>query len=158
MAKQFGVNEGFSAYQRWCDNELEPFMKANGLDKYRDLTQNSSNEGAKFFTHKQIADRLYFSGKPTPKRIFTGHTFNSRFILEEIAADLAQYVNKIMDDTSEELKGQPTETIAIIAALNIAYDLSMEKNKFKEFSIQATDRIKKVKLLLDQSGIESIPS
>ena len=77
---------------------------------------------------------------------------------EEIAADLAKYVNKIMDDTSEELKGQPTETIAIIAALNIAYDLSMEKNKFKEFSIQATDRIKKVKLLLDQSGIESIPS
>ncbi len=77
---------------------------------------------------------------------------------EEIAADLAKYVNKIMDDTSKELKGQPTETIAIIAALNIAYDLSMEKNKFKEFSIQATDRIKKVKLLLDQSGIESIPS
>ena len=77
---------------------------------------------------------------------------------EEIATDLAKYVNKIMDDTSEELKGQPTETIAIIAALNIAYDLSMEKNKFKEFSIQATDRIKKVKLLLDQSGIESIPS
>jgi len=77
---------------------------------------------------------------------------------EEIAADLAKYVNKIMNDTSEELKGQPTETIAIIAALNIAYDLSMEKNKFKEFSIQATDRIKKVKLLLDQSGIESIPS
>ena len=77
---------------------------------------------------------------------------------EEIAADLAKYVNKIMDDTSEELKGQPTETIAIIAALNIAYDLSMEKNKFKEFSIQATDRIKKVKLLLDQTGVESIPS
>jgi cell division protein ZapA len=77
---------------------------------------------------------------------------------EEIAADLAKYVNKIMDDTSEELKGQPTETIAIIAALNIAYDLSIEKNKFKEFSIQATDRIKKVKLLLDQSGVESIPS
>ncbi len=77
---------------------------------------------------------------------------------EEIAAELAKYVNKIMDDTSKELKGQPTETIAIIAALNIAYDLSMERNKYKEFSIQATDRIKKVKLLLDQSGVESIPS
>ncbi len=88
--------------------------------------------------------------------------FNKEFSLlvenEEIAEDLAKYVNKIMDDTSEELKGQPTETIAIIAALNIAYDLSMEKNRFKEFSIQATDRIKKVKLLLDQSGKESIPS
>ncbi len=77
---------------------------------------------------------------------------------EDIAADLAKYVSKIMEDTSKELDGQPTETIAIIAALNIAYDLSMEKNKFKEFSIQATDRIKKVKLLLEQSGVESIPS
>lgn len=77
---------------------------------------------------------------------------------EEIATELANYVNKIMDETKAELKDQPTETIAIIAALNIAYDLSIEKNKFREFSIQATDKIKKIKLLLDKSDIESIPS
>jgi cell division protein ZapA len=77
---------------------------------------------------------------------------------EEIANDLATYVNKVMDDTKAELKGQPTETIAIIAALNIAYDLSLEKNKFKEFSIQATDKIKKLKLLLDETQSESVPS
>ncbi|MBK7106312.1 MAG: cell division protein ZapA [Melioribacteraceae bacterium] len=77
---------------------------------------------------------------------------------EEIATELANYVNKIMDETKAELKDQPTETIAIIAALNIAYDLSVEKNKFREFSIQATDKIKKIKLLLDKSDIESIPS
>ncbi|MEE9431316.1 MAG: cell division protein ZapA [Melioribacteraceae bacterium] len=77
---------------------------------------------------------------------------------EEIANDLATYVNKVMDDTKAELKGQPTETVAIIAALNIAYDLSLEKNKFKEFSIQATDKIKKLKLLIEQSQPESVSS
>jgi cell division protein ZapA (FtsZ GTPase activity inhibitor) len=77
---------------------------------------------------------------------------------EEIATELASYVNKIMDETKAELKDQPTETIAIIAALNIAYDLSTEKNMFREFSIQATDKIKKIKLLLEKSDIESIPS
>ena len=77
---------------------------------------------------------------------------------QEIATELANYVNKIMDETKQELKDQPTETIAIIAALNIAYDLSVEKNKFKEFSIQATDKIKRIKLLLEKADIESIPS
>lgn len=78
---------------------------------------------------------------------------------EEIATELANYVNKIMDETKTELKDQPSETIAIIAALNIAYDLSVEKNRFREFSIQATDKIKKIKLLLDKNpNIQSIPS
>ncbi len=98
----------------------------------------------------------------TEKKKLKVKIFDKEFSLlvenEEIAAELATYVNKIMDDTKAELKDQPTETIAIIAALNIAYDLSVEKNKFREFSIQATDKIKKIKLLLDNSEIESIPS
>lgn len=98
----------------------------------------------------------------TEKKKLKVKIFDKEFSLlvenEEIAAELATYVNKIMDETKTELKDQPTETIAIIAALNIAYDLSVEKNKFREFSIQATDKIKKIKLLLDNSDIESIPS
>jgi len=77
---------------------------------------------------------------------------------EEIAKELAEYVNRIMKETKEELVNQPTETIAIIAALNIAYDLSVEKNKFREFSIQATDKIKKIKLLLNESKLLSTSS
>ncbi|VAX17849.1 hypothetical protein MNBD_IGNAVI01-2290 [hydrothermal vent metagenome] len=77
---------------------------------------------------------------------------------EELAADLAKYVNNVMNETKEELPNQATETIAIIAALNIAYDLFMEKNKFREFSIQATDKVKKIKLLLNESKIMSSPS
>jgi len=79
-------------------------------------------------------------------------------LFRSIAAELAEYVNTIMEETREELPEQPKDTIAIIAALNIAYDLFVEKNKFREFSIQATDKIKKIKLLLNDSKITSSPS
>lgn len=67
---------------------------------------------------------------------------------EEIAKELAIYVNKVMEETKEELPDQPAQTIATIACLNIAYDLFLEKNKNREFLIQASDKIKKLKLLL----------
>jgi len=70
---------------------------------------------------------------------------------EEIAAELANYVNKVMDETKNGMPDQSAQTIAIIAALNIAYDLFVEKNKYREFSIQAIDRIKRMKLLLNNS-------
>jgi len=69
---------------------------------------------------------------------------------EEIAKELAIYVNKVMEETKEELLDQPAQTIAIIACLNIAYDLFLEKNKNREFLIQASDKIKKLKLLLNE--------
>jgi cell division protein ZapA len=72
---------------------------------------------------------------------------------EELAKELAIYVNKVMDDTKDELPDQPAQTIAIIAALNIAYDLFLEKNKNKEFLIQAIDKVKKIKLLVNQSEL-----
>lgn len=77
---------------------------------------------------------------------------------EEIATELAKYVNDVMNETRNELPDQPKDTVAIIAALNIAYDLFVEKNKFREFSIQATDKIKKIKLLLNESNLSSNPS
>ncbi|MDP3150587.1 MAG: cell division protein ZapA [Ignavibacteria bacterium] len=71
---------------------------------------------------------------------------------EEIAKELAVYVNNVMEETKQELPDQPAQTIAIIASLNIAYDYFIEKNKNKEFLIQATDKVKKIKLLLNQSS------
>ncbi|HED07699.1 MAG TPA: cell division protein ZapA [Ignavibacteria bacterium] len=67
---------------------------------------------------------------------------------EDIAKELAIYVNKVMEETKEELPDQPAQTIAIIACLNIAYDLFLEKNKNREFVIQASDIVKKIKLNL----------
>lgn len=77
---------------------------------------------------------------------------------QDIAAELAKYVNKVMEETRDEMPDQPSETVSIIAALNIAYDLFVEKNKFREFSIQATDKVKKIKLLLNESKLMSSPS
>jgi len=71
---------------------------------------------------------------------------------EEIALELSKYVNTIIDDTQKELSDQPKETIAVIAALNIAYDLFIEKNQYREFKVQAIDKIKKIKLLLSESN------
>ena len=48
---------------------------------------------------------------------------------QEIATELAKYVNDVMEETQNELSGQPSETISVIASLNIAYDLFIEKNK-----------------------------
>lgn len=73
---------------------------------------------------------------------------------EEIAKELAVYVNKVMDETKEELPDQPAQTLAIIACLNIAYDLFLEKNANREFVIQATNKVKKIKLLLSQPELE----
>ena len=98
----------------------------------------------------------------TEKKKLTVEIFDKEYPLlvedQEIASELAKYVNKVMQETRDELSDQPKETVAIIAALNIAYDLFVEKNKFREFSIQATDKIKKIKLLLSESDIMSSPS
>lgn len=72
---------------------------------------------------------------------------------EEIAKELAVYVNKVMEETKDELPDQPAQTIAIIACLNIAYDLFLEKNKNRELLIQAADKIKKLKLLLNDPSL-----
>ena len=72
---------------------------------------------------------------------------------EEIAKELAVYVNKVMEETKDELPDQPAQTIAIIACLNIAYDLFLEKNKNRELLIQAADKVKKLKLLLNDPNL-----
>jgi len=64
----------------------------------------------------------------------------------------------VIGEVENDLSDQPRETIAIIAALNIAYDLSVEKNKFREFSIQAIDKIKQIKLQIEKSELLSTPS
>lgn len=100
--------------------------------------------------------------KMTEKKKLKVNIFDKDYSLlvenEDLAAELANYVNNMMNETKDEMPNQPTETIAIIAALNIAYDLFIEKNKFREFSIQATDKVKKIKLLLNESKIMSSPS
>lgn len=76
---------------------------------------------------------------------------------EEIANELGKYVNNVINETKSELPDQPVQTIAVISALNIAYDLFIEKNKNRDFNNLALEKIKKIKLLLNESQI-STPS
>lgn len=77
---------------------------------------------------------------------------------EEMAKELADYVNDLMRDMKNEMPEQANETIAVLAALNIASDLFVEKNRCREYSIQATDRIKKLRLLITEKDISADPS
>ncbi len=77
---------------------------------------------------------------------------------EEMAEELAEYVNSIMTDMKKEMPEQSNETIAVLAALNIASDLFLTKNTYREHSIQATDRIKKLRLLISEQDISADPS
>lgn len=72
---------------------------------------------------------------------------------EEVAKELAIYVNRVLEETKEEMPDQSNQTIAIIASLNIAYELFIEKNKNREFLIQTSDKVKKIKLLLKQTSV-----
>ncbi|MBE2279311.1 MAG: cell division protein ZapA [Ignavibacteriaceae bacterium] len=70
---------------------------------------------------------------------------------EEITKDLVHYVEGVMSETQRELPGQNAQTVAVIASLNIAYDLFLERERQKEFTVEAEERIKRIKLLIDQS-------
>ncbi len=98
----------------------------------------------------------------TEKKKLKVKIFNKEYSLlvenQDIASDLARYVDKVMEDTRRDLPDQPNETLAIIAALNIAYELYVEKNHFSEMNIQAKDKIKRIKLLLTDSENMPIPS
>ena len=77
---------------------------------------------------------------------------------EETAKELADYVNDLMRDMKNEIPEQSNETIAVLAALNIASDYFVLKNNCREQSIQATDKIKKLRLLISEQDISADPS
>lgn len=72
---------------------------------------------------------------------------------EDLAKELAQYVDKVMEETKNELPDQPAQTIATIASLNIAYDYFLEKSHSKELIVQSLDKIKKIKLLINKANL-----
>lgn len=71
---------------------------------------------------------------------------------EKIAEELAEYVKKVLQETKDDLPEQSNQTIAIVTCLNIAYDLFLEKNKNREFLIQSSDKVKRIKLHLKQAN------
>jgi cell division protein ZapA len=68
---------------------------------------------------------------------------------EERARNVSEYVNSLMNDLSVDMNGQPPQTIAIVAALNIANDYFIEKENSDKAYKEAIDRLNKLNLLLE---------
>ncbi len=68
---------------------------------------------------------------------------------EERARNVSEYVNSLMNDLSVDMNGQPPQTIAIVAALNIANDFFIEQENAEKTFAEATERLNKLNLLLE---------
>jgi hypothetical protein len=78
LAKALGFKCGFSGYQKSYYEELIPFLKKHKLNKRTDLLAPRL-KGETFFkdiTHQTLSERLFYSGQPIPKRVFTGYDFD----------------------------------------------------------------------------------
>lgn len=68
---------------------------------------------------------------------------------EERARNVSEYVNSLMNDLSIDMSGQPPQTIAIVAALNIANDYFIEKENSDNSYKEAAERLNRLNLLLE---------
>ncbi|MBD3411164.1 MAG: cell division protein ZapA [Ignavibacteriales bacterium] len=69
---------------------------------------------------------------------------------EEIAKELAAYVDKTMQETRRDMPDQSEQTVAVIASLNIAYDYFRDmKMGVEPFLDEAEQRLERVRLLHD---------
>jgi len=75
LAKRMGFRGGYGGYKEQYEN-LRRFMQDHGLVKRYDLITPRFRVPIVSLKPRQVADRLFLSGKPFPKRIFTGYDFD----------------------------------------------------------------------------------
>lgn len=68
---------------------------------------------------------------------------------EERALAVSEYVNSLMNDLQNDMSNQPPQTIAVVASLNIANDLFIEKEVTSQTFEEAIERLKKINTLLE---------
>jgi len=72
---------------------------------------------------------------------------------DSIAEEISDYLNSLIDDVKRQLADQPMQTILVTVAMNIAYELVLEKRKNNtsdEILLKSIDKINKLRLLLEQ--------
>ncbi len=72
---------------------------------------------------------------------------------EDRARNVSEYVNSLLNDLNTDMNGQPPQTIAIVAALNIANDYFIEKETADKTYEEATERLNKLNLLLEDISL-----
>lgn len=78
IAKSLGFSGGFDGFQKEYLSRLRPFMINEGMTRRADLISPRHTPPIITLDPKQIADRLFVSGKALPRRIFTGYDVDWR--------------------------------------------------------------------------------
>ncbi|WP_421716907.1 hypothetical protein [Arcobacter arenosus] len=76
VSKTLGFQDWTEYQKEYIDNIL-PFLEKNGLKQYAPNNESEilkSQHGDVSFSYRQIADRIFLSNKPIPKKIFTGYS------------------------------------------------------------------------------------
>lgn len=76
IAKSLGFKGGFSGYQQEYKSNLIPFMKEKGLHTRANLITPQHDLPMIKLSAGQIADRIFLSKSPKPKKIFTGYNID----------------------------------------------------------------------------------
>lgn len=72
IAHRLGFKGGYGGYAAEWKTKLLPFMRDHGLAFRKDVLPRNLPDQCIRLTHRQVADRLFASGLPMPKRIFAG--------------------------------------------------------------------------------------
>ncbi len=83
-------------YKKAYDEKLLPFLKANGLAFPRELLGREP-DGVTRLTYRQVADRLFASGREMPRRLFTGIGFDYWQLLELALTQPDLHVEALFD-------------------------------------------------------------
>jgi hypothetical protein len=76
VSKTLGLQD-WTEYQKEYSSKILPFLEKNGLKQYAPNNEKDilkSQHGDVSFSYRQIADRIFLSNKPIPKKIFTGYS------------------------------------------------------------------------------------
>lgn len=73
IAKSLGFAGGFDGFQKEYLARLRPFMIKEGMTRRADLITRRYSPSIISLRPREVADRLFVSGKNLPRRIFTGY-------------------------------------------------------------------------------------
>jgi len=133
--KNLGFKGSISDYEKTHYPRLQEFMKENNLERFKNFVMyenpkiSGNNIGFRRVTNRQIADKLFFSGKEI-KKVFTGYNvdwslyFDTHFSIVHKELATGEYNNllkseKTVDSYKEDPELRRTLLIATSSAASI---------------------------------------
>lgn len=104
IVERLGFDGGFAGFAAGGRPRLDALMHEHGLRERANLLgsrkfpKESNWCGGGFapsLTHRHVSDRLFVSGKPLPRRIFTGYDFDWFALLRELMEMIDDFIRRI---------------------------------------------------------------